>query len=291
VHRVLIVLAAVLFSTGGAAIKSCGLDGWQIASFRSGIAALAIALLLPSARRGWNWRILLVGCAYAGTMILFVMGNKLTTAANTIFLQSSAPLYLLLLAPLLLHERIARRELVAMAVIAVGLVLFFVEPEAPASTAPDPFRGNLCAVGSGLFWGLTLLGLRWIGTSATGAGSALAPVVVGNALACLVVLPLALPVQGATTLDWGLVLYLGLFQIGVAYFCLTSGIRKVGAFEASLLLLAEPALNPVWALLVHGERPGPWAIAGGLLILGATVAITAAKRAPTPVAVRSPDDS
>src|SRR3990172_9137079 len=94
-----LLAAAVLFSTGGAAIKACTLSSWQIASFRSVIAAVALFLLLPDARRRWTWRAVAVGAAYAATLMLFVLGNKLTTAANTIFLQSTAPLYILLLGP------------------------------------------------------------------------------------------------------------------------------------------------------------------------------------------------
>ncbi len=93
--------AAVLFSTGGAAIKAAPFTGWQIASFRSGIAAFALGLTTPAARRGWTWRAALVGVAYAG-LTLFVLANRLTPVANTIFLQSTAPLYLLVLAPWLL---------------------------------------------------------------------------------------------------------------------------------------------------------------------------------------------
>src|SRR6185436_18210309 len=104
--RLLLIAAAALFSTGGAAIKATSLTGWQVASFRSAVAAAALAAFLPGARRRWTWGTVAVGAAYAATMVLFVLSNKLTTAANTIFLQSTAPLYLLLLGPWLLHEPI-----------------------------------------------------------------------------------------------------------------------------------------------------------------------------------------
>jgi drug/metabolite transporter (DMT)-like permease len=97
--RLRLLLAAVLFSTGGAAIKAATLTGWQVASFRSGVAALAVWLLVPAARGRWSRRVLAVAAVYAATMVLFVVANKLTTAANTIFLQSTAPLYVLLAGP------------------------------------------------------------------------------------------------------------------------------------------------------------------------------------------------
>ena len=98
--------------------------------------------------------------------------------------------------------------------------------------------------------------------------------VAGNVIACLGCLPMALPVAHAGWTDAAAIVYLGVFQIGLAYACLTRAIRHVPAFEASAVLLAEPAMNPVWAFLVHGERPGAWAVAGGALILGATLANT-----------------
>jgi DME family drug/metabolite transporter len=270
-HRLQLLGAALLFSTGGAAIKATTLTAWQVAGFRSAVAALAIFLLVPAARRGWTWHVVPVGVAYAATLVLFVSANKLTTSANAIFLQSTAPLYMLAFGPLLLKEAVRRRDLVFMAPVVLGLLLFFVGSQAPVDTAPNPGLGNLLAVGSGATWALTLVGLRWMGNRAGGEGSALPTVVAGNLIAFLACLPLSLPVVDAGTVDWLAIAYLGVFQIGAAYLLLTAGIRHVPALEASVLLLLEPALNPVWAWLVHGETPGPWPILGGVLILGATL--------------------
>ena len=278
-HRLQILGAALLFSTGGAAIKATTLTSWQVAGFRSGVAALVVFLLVPAARRGWTWHVVPVGVAYASTLVLFVTANKLTTSANAIFLQSTAPLYVLLLGPLLLREAIRRRDLLFMIPIGIGLALFFVGAETPVHTAPDPARGNVMALASGVFWALTVMGLRWMGNR--GGGSALPTVVTGNLFAFLACLPAALPVQGGMA-DWATVAYLGIFQIAGAYLLLSAGIRHVSALEASTLLLLEPALNPVWAWLVHGESPSGWAILGGILIVGATVLKTWRDgRAPT----------
>jgi drug/metabolite transporter, DME family len=272
--RLQILAAALLFSTGGAAIKACTLTSWQVASFRSGVAALALLLLLPAARRNWSWRPAVVGVAYASTVILFVHANKLTTAASTIFLQSTAPIYILLLGPWLLKEPVRGRDLGFVAALAVGMSLFFVGIEPPVRTAPAPLQGNLLAVASGVCWALTVVGLRWTGRVAVGspgAGSAAPAVAMGNLIALAVGLPLALPVSGGTPADWTIIVYLGVFQIGLAYAFLSSAIRHVGALDASLLLLAEPVLSPLWAWLAHGEQPGPWSMAGGALILLATM--------------------
>jgi DME family drug/metabolite transporter len=268
--RLQLAAAAVLFSTGGAAIKAAEFGAWQIASFRSGVAALAIVLMTPAARRGWTPRAVLVGFAYAACLTLFVLANRLTTAANTIFLQSTAPLYLLVLGPWLLKERIRRQDLGFMAAVGVGLALFFVSVDPPAATAPDPVKGNLLALTSGFFWALTVCGLRWMGAAGEEHGSAVAAVVSGNLTAFLVALPMALPVAPHAPADWTVIVYLGVFQIALAYVFVTSGLRAIPALEASLILLIEPVLNPVWAWVVQGERPGPWALLGGGIILGAT---------------------
>jgi len=237
-----------------------------VACFRSAIAAAALALLFPGARRLRDRRALAAGVAYSATMVLFVAANKLTTSANAIFLQDTAPLYLLLLGPLLLREPLRARDLVLAAVVALGMSLFFLGSERAVATAPDPARGNVVAAISGMAWALTIAGLRWA------RSSGMAPVLAGNLLACACTLPMALPAAGFGARDALVMLYLGVFQIGLAYVCLTRAIRHVPAFEASVVLLAEPALNPVWAYLVHGERPGGWALAGGALILAATLA-------------------
>jgi DME family drug/metabolite transporter len=272
-NRLLLVAAAALFSTGGAALKAITLTGWQVASFRSAIASVVLLAALPEARRGWRWSIVPVAAAYAATLILFVLANRLTTAADTIFLQSTAPLYLLLLSPLLLHERIRAGDVLYMLAVLCGIVLFFVGTEHAMATAPDPRRGNLLALASGVTYALMLAGLRWLSLRGHG-GSTLAATALGNVIAALAVLPLALPVAHFTAPDVTVLLYLGVVQIGLAYVLLTRGIRHVPAVEATTLLMVEPALSPVWAWLVHGERPGPWAIAGGAAILGATLVNT-----------------
>ncbi|HEV3329694.1 MAG TPA: DMT family transporter [Bryobacteraceae bacterium] len=269
-NRLLLVGAALLFSTGGAAIKAATLNGWQVASFRSGVAAVVLLALLPEARRGWTWRLAPVGVAYAATLILFVLATRMTTAANAIFLQSTSPLYLLLLGPWLLHEPVKRSDLVYVLAVAGGMALLFRGTEQALATAPDPHRGNLLGAASGLAWALTVTGLRWLGRSEKG-NAALAPVVAGNFLAFLVALPMALPLTRISGADVAVILYLGIIQIGLAYVCVTRAIRHVPAFEATTVLLLEPVMNPIWAWLVQAERPGAWALAGGAVILSATL--------------------
>lgn len=280
VHRLEIVAAAALFSTGGAVIKACSMTSWQVASVRSLIAAATLLLLVREARRGWGLRTLAVGTTYAATMILFVLANKLTTAAATIFLQSTAPLYILVLAPWLLAEELRRRDLAFMAALAVGMGLLLVGDTAPSVTAPNPELGNLLGGAAGFFWGLTIMGLRALGRTAASGATPVAAAACGNLIAGVVALPFALPMSVPSPQDLGFVLFLGIVQIGLAYVLLTRGVHGVPALEASLLLLAEPMLSPLWAWLAHGELPGPWASLGGAVILAATAVNTLWSRAP-----------
>ena len=279
--RLRLLGAAVLFSTGGAAIKACALDGWQVACFRAGIAALVVAAVLPSSRRQWTWRTALVGAVYAATVILFVQANKLTTAANAIFIQAASPLFIAALSPWLIGERLRGRDLPFMAALMAGLALFFVGAPVESATAPDPGLGNILAAASSFTVALMMMGLRWLGKRGDGAPAA---VVVGNAMAFVVALPFALPLA-ARPVDLALVAYLGVFQIGLAYPLVLSALRRLSALEASLLLMIEPVLNPLWAWLLHGEQPGPWALLGGALILGATALHTRADARVEPEAL------
>ena len=271
--RLLLVAAAVLFSTGGAVIKSATLTGWQIACLRSGVAAIALLIALPDSRRGWAPRLIPPAAAYAATLILFVLSTRLTTAANAIFLQSAAPLYMLLLGPWLLSERIRRSDILYVSAVAAGLLLLFLGTESPVATAPNPPLGNVLGIASGVAWAFTVIGLRWAARAREGDG-AIATVTIGNILACLATLPMAMPLIAIGSADLLVILYLGVFQIGLAYVCLTRAIRNVPALEAGIVLLLEPVLNPIWAWIVHREGAGPWALAGGAFILLATVVNT-----------------
>lgn len=270
--RAQVVAAAALFSTGGLAIKAVTLTPWQVASLRAAVAALALVLLAPAARRGWSWRTAVVAVPFAATIILYTLANRATTASNAIFLQDTAPLYVLLLGPLLLGERIARRDLGFVGLVGAGFLLLFAGAPAATATAPDPAWGNLLATVAGLTWALTLMGLRWLASGAGAEGNvALAGALAGNALAAAVAAPLAFPLGPVAPLDWLLIAWMGVFQIACAYLLLGAAMPRLPAFEVSLLLLVEPVLTPAWAWLLLGEPTGALAIAGGAAIVAATI--------------------
>jgi DME family drug/metabolite transporter len=271
--RWLVLASALLFSTGGAAIKTEAFTAAQVSALRSGIAAIVLAIYLVLVK-GSPLKITLAllptGVLYAASLTLFVAANKLTTGANAIFLQAVAPLYILILGPWALGERWTARDLAHVGALAVGLALCFAGQQAPSVSATDPATGNMLAALSGMTWAGTLLFLRHLGRSGADEGGGLAAVIVGNAMASLVAMPMAWPPPVAPAAAWAAVVYLGVFQVGLAYVFFTKAIRQVTALEASLLLLIEPVLNPMWTWLVHGESPGSFTLVGGAVILTAT---------------------
>jgi drug/metabolite transporter (DMT)-like permease len=160
--RLAIFGSAPLFSTGGVAIKWIALGAWQVAAIRAAFAVVAVWWLVPGPVTMRRTAVVLTGVAQGCSMLLFVIANKLTTAANAIFLQSAAPLYIPILATYLLGERTTKRDLAAMAGITIGLLMFFVGAEPATATAPNPRLGDIVAVASGVAWACTVVGLRYL---------------------------------------------------------------------------------------------------------------------------------
>jgi drug/metabolite transporter (DMT)-like permease len=257
--RLLLIAAAVLWSTAGAAIKSSGLDAFQLAGGRSLVAGAFLFLAVPEARRRPDRRGLAVAVAYAATVTLFVIATKLTTAANAIFIQDTAPLWVLVLSPWLLGERPTRGELLAIPIFGLGLGLFFMDELSPGQTL-----GNLVALASGVAFALCIMGLRLLRERGPVA------LVWGNAIAAAVTFPLWGRGPAPTAIDLVIVAYLGIFQLGLSYLAFSRGVTGTPAIEASLIILVEPVLNPIFTFLIAGERMGPWAVAGGAVVLLAT---------------------
>jgi drug/metabolite transporter, DME family len=270
VARLQVFAAALLFSTGGAGIKAEAFTGLQVSALRSGIAA-AVLILILRGRLVLSPAMLGTGIVYAATVTLFVLSTKLTTAANAIFLQATAPLYLLLLGPLVLSERFRVRDVMFLVGVAMGLALCVIGRPAPTTTAPDPATGNLLAVICSITWAFTLLGLRYLQRDSTQAGGVgMSAVAIGNLFASVAAAPFALPLPVASASEWATIVYLGVCQIAVAYVFLTAAMRVLPALEVSLLLLIEPVLNPTWTWLIRGEDPGGYTIVGGAIIIAAT---------------------
>ena len=274
VSPLLLVLgAALLWSTGGLFIKWTSLSAVELTFGRSLLAALTVALFTRREGFRLNAMTVVTSVLYAALLLLFVVATKLTTAANAIFLQYTAPIYVLVLEPLLYKEKFRRADLLVVAACVTGMSLFFV-----GKLRPQDVSGNLAALASGLCFAFYILLLRHPHTQRVNRASS---VIYGNLLLVVFTAPAGLAaVSHMTAWDGVSVLYLGVFQIGLAYTLFTLGMaRGVRSLDAAIVGYIEPVLNPVWVYLFLGERPSTWAITGGSIIITAvaTHAILAAR--------------
>jgi drug/metabolite transporter (DMT)-like permease len=267
-----ILIAVLLWSTGGVFIKSTSLDAFSVNAGRSLFAAITVAIFTYKKGLKLDVFTLLTSFLYAGTLSCFVYANKNTTAANAIFLQYTAPIYILILAPFILKEKFRASDLLTVIICLTGMSLFFLEPQNAENTlASNVFLGNSAALASGVFFGLYFIFLRH--PRSLKKNPALS-VFYGNIIIVFLMLPLVLnnPPQQLSSNDILAILFLGILQIGIAYVLFTNGISKgVRSLDASIIGFIEPLLNPIWVFLIVGEQPSGWAILGGVVILGAVV--------------------
>ncbi|MDR2741338.1 MAG: DMT family transporter [Treponema sp.] len=263
-----IFLCAVLWSTSGLCIKLVDWHPILIAGARSFLAVLvltAVKFLKPrrvkvKSRPVW---VFAGGCAYASTMILFVIANKLTASANAILLQYSAPIWAAMLGWALIKEKPHWEHWGALVLVMAGMVLFFKD-----GLAGGAFLGDSIAVFSGICFGANSVFMRMLKD-----GDPADAMLFAHIVTALVSIPFFFfypPVVTAGTLLS--IAFMGIFQIGVASLLFAYGIKRVPAIQAMLTAMAEPVLNPVWVLLATGEKPSAPAVAGGLLIVTAVAA-------------------
>jgi len=261
----LVASSALLWSSSGLFIKLLPLSALQICCIRSLIAALTIAALVKL-RGGAPFPrpdALALACAasYAGVLVFFVAATKLTTAANAIFLQFSAPIYLVFLEPWVTGRAVQRRDLAAVVLCLGAMTLFFV-----GRLGAGTLLGNLLGVATGLCLALFSLSLK-VQRERRPDSDPIAAIILGNLLVAALAAPFALPGLHPTLLQTGILLYLGIFQIGLGFLLFNAGMRHLTATAAVVTGTLEAVLNPLWVFLGLGERPSAWALLGGLLIL------------------------
>ena len=205
------------------------------------------------------------------TASLFVFATKLTTAANAIFLQYTAPVYIILLAAWFLRERPTRVDWISMFIIFSGMFLFFGD-----KLSLDGLYGNLLAVLSGITLAFMTVALR-----AQKEGSPAESILIAHLFMAIVGFPFVLK-ESWTVTNWLIILYLGVFQIGLSFVFFSAAIKHIPALEATLISTLEPVLNPIWVFLFIGEQPGLFAMVGGLIVLCGVAlnAISSARAAP-----------
>ena len=262
---IFVFVAAFLWSTGGLFIKWTTLPGLEVSCLRSFFAFLTVAFFTRHEGFGLNRLTAVTAVVYAVLVILFVLATKTTTAANAIFLQYTAPVYLLILEPIIYKEKFRSRDLITVLVCLGGMALFFV-----GQLRPQDVTGNILALASGFCMALYFLLLRHPRAREVNRASS---VIYGNALVVLMTAPWGLAaLTNLTAHDLTGVAYLGVIQLGVSYALFTAGMaRGVRSLDAGIVCYIEPVLNPVWVFLVLGERPSTWALLGGAIIIAAVI--------------------
>jgi DME family drug/metabolite transporter len=260
-----VLAAAILWSTGGLFIKWVTLSGLELSFGRSLLAAITVAIFTRREGFGLNLVTALASVLYAALLLLFVLATKETTAANAIFLQYTAPVYLLIFEPLFYKEKFRSRDLIVVIFCVVGMSLFFV-----GKLRPEDVTGNLLALGSGFCFACYFLLLRHAKARAVNRASS---VIYGNLLLVIIAAPAALKVLPHISKGDAVgIVYLGVVQIGIAYTLFTVAMaRGVRSLDAGIVGYVEPVLNPIWVFLAIGERPTSWAILGGAIIVVAVV--------------------
>ena len=259
-----VVLASMLWSTAGLLIKWVPWHPLAIAGIRSGIASVVMLIFILIAQKSWPKKpdkaVMLASVNYVILVMLFVSANKLTTSANAILLQFTAPAWLMIIGALFFKEKFVLKDIVTVSVVFIGMILFFV-----GDIDGGGLLGNILAIASGISMALMILSLKKVK-----GYKPLEIIFWGNLITFFV----AMPFYGQVTLGSqgviGIIL-LGVFQLGISYVFYTKGIEKISALEGILIPVVEPLLNPVWVFLGTGETPTSYALIGGAVVLAAVV--------------------
>ncbi len=267
----LILTAALFWSTGGFFIKSIELDAYSISLWRSSFAAITLGIFYVlmvgrDVRQHSSWfspQILVTSVVYAALLVLFVLATKLTTSANAIFLQFTAPIYVLFFEPIINKTKLKSADIIAVLITIGAMALFFVGQFDGKSVL-----GNILALSSGIFFACYTLLLKHERTGEAGRWQS---VIIGHILIVVAMGIMAMmgtidPMPHSSN-EFLMLLFLGVLQIGIPYSLFTVGIHSVSALDALLLSMVEPVLNPVWVFIGIGETPSVYALIGGSIIL------------------------
>ena len=257
----ILIIAALMWSLGGLFIKLVNLNPMAITGIRSLGAAVVLLIYIKKPKLYWNRYFFTGVLAYSMMVILYVISIRLTTAANAIFLEFTAPLYVVAFSYFLLNERINRFDIFAMVIIFLGMGLFFMD-----ELSFYGFWGNILALLAGVCLALVTVLIR------KEKESAFEIVFFGNALTTIICLPFIIQGFSSTTqVDWFIIFGLGIFQLGIPYLLYTTALKYVSALDAILVGMLEPVFNPIWVYIFVGEAMGEWALIGAALVIIGTL--------------------
>lgn len=271
-HRrglIYISFTAFLWSTSGFFIKYLSVSAFHISFYRSGIAALTVLVISLLRKQKFKFEFDTVSnfasVFYAGILILFVIATKMTTAANAIFLQFTAPIYLVVLEPLFLKTKFDSKNIITIIICIFGMILFFF-----GKLELGNIYGNLFAICSGICFAMFSLLLRYKKVKHKSENT-ISSVIIGNALVALIALFIIFPNLELTLYESLILLYMGSIQIGISYMIFNEGIKYVSATESMIIATLEAIFNPIWVFIGLGEIPSIYSIFGGIVIFGAII--------------------
>ncbi len=254
----ILILTAILFSSGGVFIKLVDMNPVAITGARSFVAAMVFLIYIRRPKFNRDKETIIGALAYCGMVMLYVASMKLTTAANAIFLEFTAPMYVVIFGYYMLNERVTKFDLFAMGVMFLGMGLFFMD-----ELTLYGFWGNIMALGAGVCLALVTVIVRKQKES-----SAFEIVLLGNLLTALVCTPFLVDsIADSQVSDWIILLFLGIFQLGIPYILYTLVLKYLPAIDAILIGMIEPVLNPVWVFLFVRETIGKWSLVGAIMVL------------------------
>ncbi|MBL0026727.1 MAG: DMT family transporter [Saprospiraceae bacterium] len=256
------ICAAILWSTGGLFIKLLPIDAFTINCYRSFYASVIFVLIYRKRLFKFNKLSIVSSLFYAPLLLTFVTSTKLTTAANAIFLQYTAPAFVLLLEPYFVRTKLKKINIFTVAVCFSGMTLFFVEQ----FTRPENWLGIWIALAGGIIMSGLLITQK-MNRPEFQPGA----IFIGNILVCIITLPWFISNPLPSLAENNYLMILGFGQLGIGFALFLYGQKYLPAIESSLIAMLEPLLNPVWVFWGYGENPGYWAFVGGLVIISALI--------------------
>lgn len=252
-----VFITAILWSSGGLFIKLISLNAMQLSFFRCLIAAIVFAIIFRKKLLVVNGFTFINAAFYAIVLSTFVIATKTTTAANAIFLQSTAPIYVLIFEPIINKTKYDKLNIITIVVCFIGMIFFFL-----GEISPGHLEGNLVALISGITFASFFLGMRKNGKEYQQSS-----IFYGNIFVAIICIPFLFDLKPLSFNDIWMVTFLGVFQIAIAYAFFSYGLKRILAVEASIISMFEPVLNPVWVMIGYGEVPSITASIGGAIII------------------------
>jgi drug/metabolite transporter (DMT)-like permease len=262
-YNLYLVIAATLWSFGGVLIKLINWNAIAIAGVRSLFAAIFILFIIKKPNLKFSFKKFFAAFFYASMLTLFVCSTKMTTAANAILLQYTAPIYVGIFGAWILKEKLGLKDWLCIFAIIGGMILFFLD-----NLTSGNLLGNLLGILSGVSFAFMVIFMKLENEE-----DPLESMFWGNILTCLFALPFMF--QGMPNgKSWLGMFLLGTLQIGLPYVFYSKAVKNVPAIDAVLIPMIEPILNPIWVFIFIGEVPGVWAILGGIIVLISILART-----------------